>query len=156
MGKNLFSVEPEYQHGEVPAVGVLLVQLGTPDAPTPEAVRRYLKQFLWDPRVIELSRPFWWLILNLLVLTFRPRVSARLYANVWTDEGSPLLVVARRLAAAIDRRLRREIGSPIMCSVARTQPQSSPVTKVQARPSRSERPVRPMRWVYASGVFGTS
>ena len=113
MVKNLFSVERGYPHGELPAVGVLLVQLGTPAAPTAKAVRPYLKQFLSDPRVIELSRPFWWLILNLFVLPLRPRASARLYANIWTDEGSPLLVLSRRLTEAVDRQLRQELGTPV-------------------------------------------
>ena len=62
-------------------VGVLLLQLGTPDAPTPAALRRYLRQFLWDVRVVDTSRPLWWLILNLLVLPRRPARSARLYAS---------------------------------------------------------------------------
>ncbi len=95
MGKNIFSVERDFQHGDTPAVGILLAQLGTPQAPTPKALRPYLKQFLSDPRVIELPRLLWWLILHAFVLTRRPRASARLYANVWTEEGPPLLVISR-------------------------------------------------------------
>ena len=53
-----------YRHGRLPATGVLLVNLGTPDAPTAAAVRRYLAEFLWDPRVVEAPRPLWWLIRN--------------------------------------------------------------------------------------------
>ncbi len=120
MIRNLFSVEKDFQHGEVPAVGVLLVQLGTPAAPTAKAVRPYLRQFLSDPRVIELSRPFWWLILNLFVLTFRPRASAKLYANIWTDEGSPLLVISQRIAEAIGRRLEERMGTPTRVKLGMT------------------------------------
>ena len=120
MRRDLFSVEPDYPHGEVPAVGVLLVQLGTPQAPTPQAVRPYLKQFLSDPRVIELPRLLWWLILNCFVLTTRPRASAELYANIWTDEGSPLLVICRRIADAVSRRLRDEIGTPTRVALGMT------------------------------------
>jgi len=118
--KNLYSVEPDFEHGEIPAVGILLVNLGTPEAPTARAVRPYLRQFLSDPRVIELSRPFWWLILNLFVLTFRPRASAKLYANIWTDEGSPLLVTSKRIAEAVEKQLRQDGGSPIHTALGMT------------------------------------
>lgn len=77
---------------------ILLINLGTPDAPTPPALRKYLKQFLWDPRVVELPRPLWWLVLNLIVLNTRPRQSADKYAKVWMPEGSPLKVHTERQA----------------------------------------------------------
>lgn len=102
-----------FEHGEIPAVGILFANLGTPDAPTPAALRRYLREFLSDPRVIELPRPLWWLILNLFILPRRPRRSARLYARIWTPEGSPLLVISRRQAAALEARLRRRVASPL-------------------------------------------
>ncbi len=120
MAKDLFSVERDYQHGEVPAVGVLLVHLGTPTAPTAKALRPYLKQFLWDPRVIELSRPLWWLVLHLFVLPFRPRKSAELYANIWTPEGSPLLVISRRIARAVGERLERDLGTAVHVALGMT------------------------------------
>ncbi len=84
--------------------GVLLLNLGTPSAPTAAAVRRYLAEFLWDPRVVEIPRPIWWLILNLVVLNVRPRRVAHAYRSIWTDEGSPLLAIARRQAAAVARK----------------------------------------------------
>ena len=92
---------PDFQHGEIPAVGVLLANLGTPDAPDAPALRRYLREFLLDPRVIEMPRLLWWLILHLFVLPTRPAKSAALYRKVWTPEGSPLLVISRRQAAAL-------------------------------------------------------
>ncbi len=74
------------------STGVLLIQLGTPDAPTAPALRRYLRQFLGDPRVIEVPRLKWWIILRLLILPFRPRQSAAKYRRIWDAEtGSPLL-----------------------------------------------------------------
>jgi len=88
-----------------PTIGVLLLQLGTPDAPTPEAVRRYLREFLSDRRVIDLSRAVWLPILHLIVLRTRPRASAALYQKVWTREGSPLLVITNRQAALLEARL---------------------------------------------------
>lgn len=109
--------QPDFQHGEVPAVGVLLSNLGTPDAPTTPALRRYLREFLLDPRVIELPRLSWWLILHLFILTRRPKQSAALYRKVWTPEGSPLLVIARRQAAAVEERLRQALGTPVHVAV---------------------------------------
>ncbi len=95
------------------AAGVLLVNLGTPDAPTPEAVRRYLAEFLWDPRVVDVFRPLWWLILNGIVLRTRPAKSAALYAKVWTDEGSPLMVHSRRQREALEGVLAETMGRPV-------------------------------------------
>ena len=69
-------------------IGVLVVNLGTPDAPTPSAVRRYLKQFLSDRRVVEIPRVVWWPILNGIVLNTRPKKSAHAYSLVWTEQGS--------------------------------------------------------------------
>lgn len=107
-----FSGDPNWNHGGIPAVGVLLANLGTPGAPTPRALRRYLRQFLSDPRVVELPRPLWWVILNLFVLTTRPTRSARLYRRIWTAEGSPLLLISRRQAAALETALQARIGTP--------------------------------------------
>ncbi len=84
--------EPPFTHDRVPRVGVLLVNLGTPDAPTPSAVRRYLAQFLSDPRVIEIPRWLWIPILHGVILLVRPGTSAKKYSAIWTKDGSPLLV----------------------------------------------------------------
>lgn len=106
--------ESDYVHGQPPATGVLLVNLGTPDAPERTAVRRYLKQFLWDPRVVETPRPLWWLILNGVILTTRPQRSARAYASIWGADGSPLLSISRaqhvRLMAALGPDLKVELA----------------------------------------------
>ncbi|TMJ20148.1 MAG: ferrochelatase [Alphaproteobacteria bacterium] len=82
-------------------IGILLVNLGTPDAPEPAAVRRYLKQFLSDRRVVEIPQILWQPILRGLVLTTRPRKSARAYREVWTEEGSPLAAITARQAKAL-------------------------------------------------------
>ncbi|MDF1688859.1 MAG: ferrochelatase [Cycloclasticus sp.] len=76
---------------------VLLINLGTPEAPTEEAVREYLREFLWDPKVVQIPRALWWVILNFFVLKKRPAQSAEAYQKVWTDEGSPLLVNSKRI-----------------------------------------------------------
>jgi ferrochelatase len=97
----------EFVHGGLGRAAVLLINLGTPQAPTPGAVRRYLGEFLWDPRVVELPRWIWWPILHGLVLAIRPRRSAAKYAAVWTAQGSPLLVGSQRQAAALTSELAR-------------------------------------------------
>ena len=81
-----------------PKITVVLVNLGTPDAPTATAVRAYLKEFLSDSRVIEIPRLLWWLILRLVILPFRAKKSARKYASIWTRDGSPLLVHTEKQA----------------------------------------------------------
>src|SRR5262245_64476852 len=93
--------EPRFEHGAAPRLGVLLVNLGTPDAPTPAAVRRFLAQFLWDPRVVEVPRWIWWLALHGVILRIRPARSAHAYQQIWTPQGSPLLLHSRALTAAV-------------------------------------------------------
>ena len=89
-------------------IGVLLVNLGTPDAPTSGAVRRYLREFLSDPRVVEIPRVLWWPILNGLVLTTRPARSAKAYREIWGPDGSPLATITANQAEALQARLGRE------------------------------------------------
>jgi ferrochelatase len=106
-----YAPEPAPNHGATRRTAVLLVNLGTPEAPTKSAVRRYLGQFLWDPRIVEIPRPIWWLILNLFVLNLRPAKSAAKYAKIWLPEGSPLKVHTERQAALL-RGWLGEAGTP--------------------------------------------
>nr|WP_295776674.1 ferrochelatase [Rhodoferax sp.] len=85
-----FNAEPPYSHGQAPRTAVLYCNLGTPDEPTPKAVRRYLAEFLSDHRVVEIPRLLWMLILHGVILRTRPAKSAAKYASIWTPEGSPL------------------------------------------------------------------
>jgi protoporphyrin/coproporphyrin ferrochelatase len=109
------------------SVAVLLVQLGTPDAPTTPALRRYLRQFLGDPRVIEVPRLKWWFILNLFILPFRPSRSAAKYQRIWSPQtGSPLLHWTRRQTEALQQllpnvpvRFGMQIGNPPVAEVLR-------------------------------------
>lgn len=105
---------------------LLVVNLGTPAAPETGAVRRYLAQFLSDPRVVEQPKWLWWLVLNGVILRIRPRRSARAYAKVWMPEGSPLLVLSRRLVdrlaarpalSQVDVRLAMRYGEPSIPAV---------------------------------------
>ena len=99
-----YSGEPDYQHGSPERLGVLLVNLGTPDNPRPAAVRRFLAQFLWDPRVVEAPRWLWWLVLHGAILRIRPSRSAHAYQQIWTEQGSPLLLHSQALTRALATR----------------------------------------------------
>jgi len=96
-----------------PPIGVILSNLGTPDAPTTGAIRRFLRAFLWDPRVIEVARPLWWCILQVILL-IRPRKIAPAYQSIWTEQGSPLMVISGQQAAA----LASELGSGYQVELA--------------------------------------
>ena len=93
-----FAKEPPFTHGQVPRTAVLYCNLGTPDTPTTADVRRFLKEFLSDPRVVEIPRLLWLLILHGIILRFRPAKSAAKYASIWTPEGSPLKVWTEKQA----------------------------------------------------------
>jgi ferrochelatase len=110
--------EPEHAHGTPLKTGILLVNLGTPDAPEKDALRRYLKQFLSDPRVVEIPRMAWWPILNGIILNTRPARSAKKYASIWTPEGSPLRVNTERQAEGLAARLKSLIPSPLVVATA--------------------------------------
>ena len=109
---------PSFDHRQPDRVGVLLVNLGTPSAPTPQALREYLREFLSDPRVVERPRIAWWPILYLFVLTLRPRRSAALYRRIWWPAGSPLLVIGKRQAAGLAQRLREQCGAEVEVRLA--------------------------------------
>jgi ferrochelatase len=93
-----YLTEPDHTHGQAARTGILLINLGTPEAPTAQALRPYLKEFLSDPRVVEIPRAVWWLILNGFILNTRPKKSAEKYAAIWTAGGSPLKVHTEKQA----------------------------------------------------------
>ncbi len=108
---------PELPHDAPECLGVLLLNLGTPDAPTVPAVRRYLAEFLWDPRVVELPRAIWWLLLHGVILRARPPRTALAYQAVWTDQGSPLMCVSRRQAQALRTVLGERLPGPTVVAL---------------------------------------
>ncbi len=108
-----FDAAPNYEHGLPESLGVLIVNLGTPDEPTTGAVRRYLAEFLWDPRVVEIPRPIWWLILHGFILRARPSKSAEAYREIWTEQGSPLLLHTRDIAAGIQEKLAARLSGAV-------------------------------------------
>lgn len=101
----MYKGTPDYNHQQSDRIGVLITNLGTPDAPTKAALKRYLKEFLWDPRVVEVPRLIWWFALNGVILNIRPARSAKAYATVFTDQGSPLLFHTRAQAQALTAEL---------------------------------------------------
>ena len=126
-----FAPEPAFTHGAPPAAlgttAILLCNLGTPDAPTAPALRRYLAEFLSDPRVVEIPRPVWWLILHGIILRIRPKKSAAKYASIWMKEGSPLKVWTQKQALmlrgylavrghTVDVRYAMRYGNPSIAS----------------------------------------
>jgi protoporphyrin/coproporphyrin ferrochelatase len=111
-------------HGPFPGndkpdtLGVLLTNLGTPDAPTTKDVRRYLAEFLSDPRVVEMPRLLWWLILHGVILRTRPARSAAAYRKIWSERGSPLLAISYDQTAALQKLLEQQIEQPVRVELA--------------------------------------
>lgn len=112
-----FLPEPPFIHGVTAQTAIVLVNLGTPDAPTTPAVRRYLKEFLSDPRVVEIPKLVWWCILHGVILPFRSKKSAEKYAAIWTKEGSPLKVHTAKQAILL-RGLLGERGHQVQVTYA--------------------------------------
>jgi ferrochelatase len=109
---------PTFTHSQNDKVGVLVTNLGTPDAPKKAELKRYLKEFLSDPRVVEVPRLLWWMILNLVILNIRPRRSAKAYETVWTERGSPLLYHTQDQANALRDNLKQRYGDNVVVEFA--------------------------------------
>ena len=99
--------EKNYNHGKKEKIGILITNIGTPDKPNKEALKTYLKEFLSDPRVIEIPRLIWQAILRLIILNLRPQKSAKLYKSIWKKEGGPLLVMLQKQKKGIQKILRK-------------------------------------------------
>jgi ferrochelatase len=128
-----------FRHDQDDCTGVLLVNLGTTEAPTRDAVRRYLAEFLWDPRVIEMPRPVWWLILHGIILRLRPGRVARAYESIWGEEGSPLLAISRRLAERLQQKLSTGASQRIEVALAMRYGQPSIDSALQTLRERGMR-----------------
>jgi ferrochelatase len=151
-----YRADPPYQHGAPTQTGILLVNLGTPDAPTARALRPYLKQFLSDPRVVEIPRPIWWLILHGIILNTRPKKSAAKYAKIWMVEGSPLKVHTERQVNLLRGYLGERIKSPLSIEYAMRYGKPS-IASVLARLKHCERIlVLPLYPQYAASTTASS
>lgn len=106
-----------FNHEWKPAVGILLLNLGTPDEPTTRGLRIYLREFLSDKRIIELPTILWQLLLQTVILLTRPPRVAKLYKSIWTEEGSPLMVHTKSLAKKLEEGLRLQVGTPVHVKV---------------------------------------
>lgn len=113
-----FRNNANFTHQQADKIGVLITNLGTPEAPSKAALKRYLKQFLADPRVVEAPRLLWWFILNFVILTIRPKRSAKAYQTVWTEAGSPLLVHTQAQAQALAERFTQSHGDTVKVEFA--------------------------------------
>lgn len=113
-----YQTETAFAHGTPAKTGILLINLGTPDAPTAEAVRPYLQEFLSDPRVVEIPKAVWWLILNGIILNTRPKKSAAKYAKVWLPEGSPLRVYTEKQTSLLQGYLSQRTKAPFVVDYA--------------------------------------
>ncbi len=109
---------PEYKHDSESCTGVLITNLGTPDAPTPAALRKYLAEFLSDPRVIETPKLIWWFILHGVILRLRPKRSAEAYEKVWTENGSPLLDISIKQANALRTEIEKRTSDNVKIELA--------------------------------------
>lgn len=105
-------------HKQGRKIGVLLTNLGTPDAPTSSALRKYLRQFLSDPRVVEIPRVIWMLILHGIILRVRPKKSAKLYESIWTEKGSPLMVISQQTRDKVAALIEQEHGNNVIVDIA--------------------------------------
>ncbi|MEW8385064.1 MAG: ferrochelatase, partial [Candidatus Thiodiazotropha taylori] len=99
-------------------LAILLINLGTPDAPTTSAVRRYLAEFLSDPRIVAIPKLIWQIILHGIVLRVRPKRSAKAYASIWTDQGSPLLVLSKQQRDAIEQAIKSRFNGQVSVALA--------------------------------------
>ena len=113
-----YTSQQHFKHDRQPVTGILLVNLGTPDAPTAAAVRRYLAEFLIDSRVVEIPKFIWWLILHGIVLRLRPKRVAHAYASIWMDDGSPLMVYSQAFTKALRERCQTEFAGPVQVELA--------------------------------------
>jgi len=105
--------EASFSHRSQETTGILLLNLGTPDAPTPSAVRRYYREFLWDRRIVDTPRWLWWPIFQAILL-LRPAKGAKTYQKIWDENGSPLLHISRQQCELISARLKSIVSQPVV------------------------------------------
>ena len=150
--------QTDYDHeGASPRQGILLCNLGTPDAPRPAELRRYLKEFLSDPRVVEIPRLLWWMILNLIILRIRPRRSAKLYQSVWTEAGSPLMLYSQGQVAAVKQRLAEKYGDiPVVLGMRYGNPSMASAIKQLTDKNVRDIIVLPLYPQYAGATTGST
>ena len=153
-----YQTEPSFTHGTPARTGILLVNLGTPDAPTAQALRPYLKEFLGDPRVVEIPRAIWWVILNGIILNTRPKKSAAKYATIWMPEGSPLRVHTEKQTSLLQGYLSQRTKAPFVVDYAMRygNPSVSSVLRKLKEQNCQRILIVPMYPQYAASSSGTA
>ena len=148
----------EIPHRLPPALGVLLINLGTPEAPEQSAIRRYLREFLSDQRVVDMPPLLWQPLLHAVILPFRPRKLVHAYGSIWTPAGSPLMVTTRAIATAIEQRLREQLGGNVHVAVGMRYGQPSIAGAIDQLLSANARRivVMPLYPQYASSSTATA
>ena len=151
-----YSASGSFRHDQVPCDALLMVQLGTPEAAEPAAVRRYLAQFLSDPRVVEIPRLLWMLILHGIILRFRPSASAKKYASIWTEAGSPLALHTIAQCEALENSLRSTYpGLVVRYAMRYGQPSIPRVMKALREEGMQRLIVLPLYPQYAASTTAT-
>ena len=147
-----------FDHEHPQRVGVLITNLGTPQAPERKALRTYLKEFLWDPRVVEIPRFLWWFILNGVILNIRPARSAASYRTVWTERGSPLMFHTQDQADALRDTLQQQFGDSVIVDFAMRYGQPSVADAIQGMCQRGVRKllVLPLYPQYSGATTGST
>ena len=147
-----------FHHATPLRIGVLLTNVGSPDAPTKKALRSYLKEFLSDPRVIELNPLVWSALLNLIILNTRPKESAKKYKEIWTDEGSPLIVITEQQRAKLAKILRERLGDQVIVEMGMGygNPSIGSAVKKLVEQNVDRLLVLPMFPQYASATTGST
>jgi ferrochelatase len=152
-----YATEPSFTHGTPEKTAVLLINLGTPEAPTAEALRPYLKEFLSDPRVVEIPKPIWWLILNGYILNTRPQKSAEKYARIWMPEGSPLKVHTERQTTLLQGYLGENVKGIVVEYAMRYGNPSIPSVLAKLKAQNCQRILLvPMYPQYAASTVATA
>ncbi len=147
-----------FTHDQGDKLGVLITNLGTPEAPTKQALKPYLKQFLSDPRVVEVPKLIWWCVLNLIILNVRPQKSAEAYATVWTEDGSPLLTHTKQQAAALQAKFDADRPGEVLVDFAMRYGQPSVSNAVDSLLKRGARKVvvLPLYPQYCASTTGST
>ncbi|WP_371193950.1 ferrochelatase [Glaciecola sp. SC05] len=147
-----------FTHVQADKIGVLISNLGTPQAPTKQALRPYLKQFLSDPRVVEVPKLIWWFVLNIIILNIRPARSAKAYQTVWTDEGSPLLTHTKHQAEGLAKRFSEKYGDDVVVEFAMRYGEPSVSTAVESLLAQGARKIilLPLYPQYCASTSGST
>ncbi len=153
-----YAGNPGFSHQQADKIGVIVTNLGTPNAPTKGALKPYLKEFLSDPRVVEVPRLLWWFILNGVILNIRPKRSAKAYETVWSEQGSPLMVHTRSQAQALAARCQEAFGDQVIvdCAMRYGQPAVADVIENMLSQGVRKLLVLPLYPQYSASTVGST